>query len=101
MPLCRQRINLRALHQIDLPCVRSRHDMEALTEDGAFSVDILIRRDGIAVEVCTTRDPVMTRVIRLNCKPASCVSAKPRSYDKYGRHTASRHGTSTACLHTG
>ena len=30
-----------------------RHDMEALTEDGAFSVDILIRRIGIAVEVHT------------------------------------------------
>ena len=28
-----------------------RHEMEALTEDGAFSVDILLRREGIAVEV--------------------------------------------------
>ncbi len=39
--------------------------MEALTEDGAFSVDILIRREGIAVEVHTCADGVVDKAAAL------------------------------------
>ena len=55
--------------------------MEALTEDGAFSVDILVRREGIAVEVltrdrhkaaCSTHSGVPRWTSALQCIHATC-----------------------------
>ncbi len=49
-----------------------RHEMEALTEDGAFSVDILLRREGIAVEV-TRLLPAKRSYIRRQ-QGAACIT---------------------------
>ncbi len=55
----------------------NRHEMEALTEDGAFSVDILLRREGIAVEVTHDIPSRKLTACRI-CRPATLYTSSQR-----------------------